>query len=190
MIFALAKSVQTKLQNRNCPIPVILDAPEKSTATGYLPERIVIEHDAGGDSFAGPFSQHKNPKQGFVRNVAAKATIYARSPKAGALTFEHRERAETLLDLVLVALREAVSESKTFWAPKSGGFFVPGDLEGSNAFAGAAYELKFEIVRGVQVLDWAGDAAPEATVGGEDGVGITNTVRASLDGDDFEQVIP
>lgn len=189
MIFALAKSVATKLRARNCPIPVILDVPEKTKSTGYYPERIVIEHDAGGDSFAGPFSQHKNPKHGFVRNVAAKATIYARSPK-GSMTFEHRERAEAVLDLVLVALREAVSESKTFWTPKSGGFFVPGDLEGSDAFAGAAYELKFEIVRGVQTFDWAGDAQPEATLGGEDGVGITNTVRASLDGDDFEQVIP
>jgi hypothetical protein len=193
MIFDLAKRVRTTLQDRNCPIPVVLDSPEKSKATGYLPERIVIEHDLNAsDSFDAPYSQNKNPKSHYTHKVAAKATIYARSPKSGATMFEHRERAGDVLHMVLVALRENVQSTKRFWSPKSGSFVVPEDLEGSDTHAGAAYELKFEIERPVLAIDWAGDARPETEVGGVDGVGITNTVRAAFDGGDgdFEQVIP
>jgi hypothetical protein len=191
VILELAKNVAAKLEERNCPIPVILDVPERGKRINFLPERIVIEHDDNDDAYGPVLSHHKNAKHAMTRNVAARARIYARSPKSSALPLEHKERCETILDMVLVALRECIVEQKKSpWLPKSGGFFIPEDLEGGDRLAGAAYELKFNIERGVPVLDWAGDAQPEATVGGVDGVAIVNTVRASLDGDDFEQVIP
>ncbi len=190
MIFDLAKRVKASLADRLCPIPVVLN-PEQTKATGYYPERIIFEHDfSGSDSFDAPRSDHKNPKAHYTRKVAAKATIYARNPHAGSVTFEHRERLETILDMVLVALRENVQATKQFWAPKSGAFFVPADLTGSDATAGAAYELKFEIDRAVFAVDWAGDARPETEIGGVDGVSVVNTVLAQLADTDFEQVIP
>lgn len=192
MIFDLAKRVKATLQEKNCPIPVVLD-PEKSKSTGYYPERIVFEHDLrGSDSFDAPKSQSPRTSEcHYTRTVAAKATIYARSPRAGSVLFEHRERLEAVLDMVLVALRKNVTGTKRFWSPKSGGFFVPADLEGSDAHAGAAYELKFEIERPVLETDWDGSAKDEATVGGVDGVSVVNTVLATIPGAaGSETVIP
>lgn len=192
MILELAKNVAAKLQARNCPIPVILDVPERGKTINFLPERIVIEHDDNDDAYGPVLSQHKNARHAMTRNIAARARVYARSPKSSALPLEHKERCEKILDIVLVALRECIAEQKkTPWLPKSGGFFIPEDLEGSDRLSGAAYELKFTIERGVPVLDWAGDAQPEATVGGVDGIVIVNTVEATTEGaSDTEVVIP
>jgi len=162
VIHDIGLALQVRLRAAGCPVAVV-DGPEPTTTATRGRERIVIEH-ADSDSFVPTRSQRPNPVHRLNRSVGAKITIYAQSPRAGALDFEHRRRAEHILDLVLVALGDEAGSSAIYnvWAPQSGQFITPPDLEGSERRGGAVYELAVTFERAVKVQTWAGDIAPEA----------------------------
>ncbi len=163
MIHEIARELQTAIRAKECPIPVF--GRDKKTPAGWTPERIVIEHDLqGSDTFAGPRSQHENPKHSFTRGIAAKATIYAKSPAQGAAEFEHRRRVEKILDVVLSGMRQVSADRRNTFTPKSGSFVVPADIEASDVHGGAAYALKFSFDRAVKDTKFDGTARPEATL--------------------------
>lgn len=167
MLHEIGIELQAKLRALGCPLPVIdgddNDAALRSTTFGR--ERIVFQHDDGaGDSFARPKVQHQRPSHGFVRNVAAKLTIFVQSAKAGAQPFEHRRRAEHALDLVLVCLDEVVRGRDNTWSLNGGSFIRPEEFERTEHGGGAVYELKFSIDRGVAKQTWAYELAPTLTM--------------------------
>lgn len=193
MLHDIGVALQAKLRERLCPIPVV-DGPEATKTAGWGRERIVIEH-ADGDGFNLPRSTHRNPEHRFVRTVSSKITIYAQRTRSGALEFEHRDRAEAVLDCVLVALGDVAAVADPLpvynvFQPTGGRFIVPTDLEGTEVRGGAVYELDVIFERAVKVQTFTGEIAEEASVGGEEGIGVNNTVQASIDGEDFEIVIP
>jgi hypothetical protein len=112
-----------------------------------------------------------------TRKIAAKVTIYAQSPKAGAMPFEHERRAEHALDLVLVGLEVVARTRQNQWTPVRGRWVPPADLAESERFGGAVYELAFTFDRGVWVQTWAGDKRPEASLGA-----IKSRTRVHLNG--------
>lgn len=165
MIHEIGLELQTKLRAQGLHVPVV-DGPEFGETTTNARERIVLEHDEDGkDAFARPRSQRPNPKHRFTRGIAAKLTIFARSERAGASTWEHRRRAEHMLDMVLCALDLIAADRHNAWAPTGGGFTRAADLEQSAKPAGAVYELTFSFDRAVAMRTWAGDARPEITLG-------------------------
>jgi hypothetical protein len=193
MLHDIGVALQAKLRERECPIPVI-DGPESTKTATWGRERIVLEH-SDGDRFGPSKGVHVNPPHRFIRSVAAKLTIYAQRTRSGALEFEHRDRAEAILDSVLVALGDVAGVTSPMpvynvFTPTGGRFIAPTDLDGAEVRGGAVYELDVTFERAVKVQTFAGAIAEEATVGGEDGVGVVNTVIASIDGEDFETVIP
>ncbi len=180
MIYEIAKELQTAIRAKDCPIPVY--GRDKKTPTGWLPERIVIEHDLQGtDVFSGPRSQRENPKHSFTRGIAAKATIYAKSPAASAAEFEHRRRAERILDTVLSGMRVVSADRKNRFLPKSGSFVVPADVEASDVHGGAAYTLKFVFDRAVKDTTFVGAARPEGTLARVAMSGSPNLTFAEVD---------
>lgn len=179
MIHEIARELETALRAKKCPIRVV-DRDEGARLPAR--ERIVIEHDdAAGDSFSAPRSVFKNPKHDYLRTIGVKATIFAWAPQTGATEFEHRNRAEQILDVVLNAMRLVSRQRKNFFEPKSGGFVPFADTEKSDRRIGAVYELKFTFDRAVERRDWAGAARPEGTP-----AHITSTTRAHLRGAEEE----
>lgn len=164
MIHYIGAELQAGLRARGCPI-VVVDGPEATTTATFGRERIVIEH-GDSDDFVGPWSQSTNPKRRMNRMVGVKVTIYAQSTKAGALDFEHRIRAEQILDIVLVALSniKSVRKGRGAFLPSGGRFIVPEDLKGSERQGGAVYELTFNFERAVEERTWAGEKQPETTL--------------------------
>lgn len=179
MIHEIGIELQAHLRARGCPFAVV--DRESMKTSSWARERVVIEHDEDGDSFSNVVSQHKNPKHRMTRRIGAKLTIYAQSSKSGALEFEHRRRAEHVLDLVLGAMVEVAVARKNAWAPTRGRFVQPVDLEDSEKFGGVVYELAFTFDRAVHEQTWAGDIQPEMTLGAN---GIRSTTRVSLAGAD------
>lgn len=180
MIHEIGLEINAKLIARGCPLRVV-DGPERTKDVTWGRERIVLEHDAAGDTFGPPRGQRPNPKHRFTRNIGCKLTIFAQSASGGAMEFEHRRRVEHVLDMVLVALEEVAIARRNGMVLKGGKLIDPVDLAGSEVAGGAVYELTFTVERAVEVLTWAGGAQPEATVG-PGGVGIKSKTNASIDG--------
>jgi hypothetical protein len=164
MIHEIGTELGAKLSAKGCPLPVI-DGPESTKTTTGARERIVIEHDEdAGDSFASAVTQHKNPKMRMIRNIGVKITIYAQAVSAGSTHWEHRRRAEHVVDLVMVALYDTLKIRRNGFQIKKAGFIQPSDLQASEAIAGAVYQVTLSIERGVYDQTWAGDKRPEGTL--------------------------
>lgn len=180
MLHAVGVALQAALRAKGCPLPVV-DGPEPfKTAGTFARERIVIER-ADADSFEGAAGARTTatPRGPVFREAGAKITIYARSPRVGALSFEHYERAENALDLVIAELDGVLRGAtfKTRWSVTGGGFVRPEDFENSESITGAAYELRFSFLRGTPTTTWTGGAAFETATLGPDDVPVTTTDR-------------
>jgi hypothetical protein len=194
MIHAIATDLGVALKAQKCPIKVF-DGRESTKATTPARERIVVEYDdQAGDSFIFPRGAHTNPRMPLGRMIGMKVTIYAQSSSIGTSSpaaWEHRRRANQILDLALVALHGIAQQRRVQYQPGKGRFVPLADQDGSEVDSCAVYEMTFVIERGVFDTTWAGAKRPETTVGGVDGVSISNTVQAGINGsDDFETVIP
>lgn len=179
MIHEIARELLAALKAKGCPFPVV-DGPESTTTTTYGRERIVVEHDEdAGDTFRPPMQQLVNPRSFATRIPGYKLTIYAQSANAGAREFEHRRRAEHVLDLVIVALFQIASTRKNNFVLSAGKFTQPADLQKSETIGGAVYELKFTFDRGICERNWDGSIAGEFTIIADT---VKNTTKVSLDG--------
>lgn len=190
MIHAIATELTAALAAQDCPLKVI-DGPEPTKATTHARERIVIEENDDADDSFGPIrTPQKNPRARVLVKVPAKITIYAQAVGASTAQWEHRRRARRILDVVLVALDDVLRTRKQPYELGRGRFVPLADQEASSVPAGAVYELTLSIERNVFEKTWEGDKKPEATLGGVDGVVISNTVRAAHSGSDtYETVI-
>ena len=188
MIHEIGKELQAALRAKGCPFSVY-DREAMQTAT-FARERIVLEH-AGDDRFSAVRSQHVNPKHRRTRSIGAKLTIYAQSSASGALEFEHRRRAEAVLDMVLVALDAVAAARHNAWNPTAGRFITPADFKETETYDGAVYELLFTFDRGVAVKTWAGAIRPEFELAGGS---VRSATKVSLthgqDNDNDDTTIP
>jgi len=179
LIYDLAREVDAIIRAQGSPLGCVF-GPERTDGNAAR-ERVVLEHSpTGGDVFGPATSQHINPKSRFTRSVACQLRIYARSPLSGAAVQDHRRRAETVLDLVLVALDTRLRGTRrNAWTPDRGGFVSTDDLDGSQTWSGAVYELAFTVDRAVLAQTFTAGIAPESTLG-EGGVTITSTTSVGL----------
>jgi hypothetical protein len=164
MLHEIGREIETAIRAKGCPFPVI-DGPEPTNTTTFARERIVIEYT--NDSFAAPMTQHVRVRHVMRRMIGAKISIYAQSGKPSAQPFEHRRRAEHVLDQVLVALTDVVRARMNNCEISSGGFVQPGDLEGSDNQGGALYVLEFTIDRSVFEQRFTGEVAPTVVLTGK-----------------------
>ena len=157
MIHYVGTDLKAQLAAHLCPIDVV-DGPEMRPPTSPARERIVIEHDmTGSDSFlATHMPGNQPPRTVFARKVACKVTIHAKDPRPGSAYWEHVQRAERVLDLVIAGLRSVASTRKNTVEFKSGRFVFPKDMAASETPGGAAYELLFNFDRGVTDRNWNG----------------------------------
>lgn len=189
MIVQLLNDLKAQLRTRACSVPLVL-GPEQTRTTTNGRERIVLEHGEG-DSFQPMPTAQKNPTVAMVRMAAMKITVYAQSTLAGAADFEHRRRAEAIVDTVLASLSAVWTERKGrgSFLPSSGTFTVPEDLEASERRGGAVYELGFAWPRAVFDAAFDGSPAPEAGLSSDPDVGpvvVTTTRTVAVNGGDAE----
>lgn len=181
MIYEIGQEVLTHLRAKGCSTFQLVDGPETTKSVTYGRERIVVEASDDGDTFGPVLGVKGNPRGVLSRLVGVKVTIYAQASNAGARPFEHRRRAEHVLDMVIVAFAHVCQQRGNRIAFVRGKFVQPTDIANSETRGGAAYELLLSIDRGVTDRSWEGEAAPEATLG--EG-GLTSTTHAYAQGTD------
>lgn len=175
----IATRLKSRLIAKRCPIQDVALDDRTETVTGAR-ERIVLERDLDApDTFASVRGQHVNPKHKLTRSVPLKLTIYAQSTKAGAMSFEHEGRMDSLVDTVLASLDDVLrGDLQVSWQPTSGRSVPPADLAESARQPGLVYELTFTADRAVRGVTWSGEARPQITAG----AGLfENTTRVRLE---------
>jgi hypothetical protein len=176
--------LQAKLRTAGFGSAVVIDGPETSESASWGRERIVIER-FGDERPSNVRSQRRNPEHVTVRPIPAKISVYAQSTKPGALPWEHANRADKIVDLVLIALNDIAATNTPYnvWAWTGGEFVSPPDLEKSARKGGAVFELRVTFERAVMRKTFAGAIEPEVELdGGVDGVGIDTTRRVGVNG--------
>ena len=177
----IRRQINARFDSLGVPVKVVID-PERTESVTYARERIVIEHRGPGtDGFIANRTRQGNPAGIMTRVIGARASIYAQATNTGATKDDHEGRAEAILDELLKALDHVLRGNGALWALGTGGFVSVADGAKSQTSSGALYELDFSYERAVLDHTWATNAAaPEATLGGDDGVSIANTTQVTL----------
>ena len=187
MIHEIGVELRAALVANGCPVPVVdsTDLSERGQANAVPRERIVVGRVIGEpEPIVGPKGTGRNPLHIRDRHLAAKVTIWAQSPRPGALSFEHERRCDTIIDQVIGQLVKVLSARKNSYEIGAGRFIEPVDAKGSEIPNFAVYEIPFVVGRAVEMRTWAGAAAAEATLGGVGGITLTSRTTTSLSGDD------
>lgn len=188
MIHEIAVELREALRTNGCPVPVVdsRDASERGQANAVPRERIVVGRVIGEpEPIVGPKGTGRNPIHIRDRHLAAKVTIWAQSPKPGALSFEHERRCDTIADQVIGQLVKVLSARKNGgYAIAAGRLIEAEDANGAEIPNFAVYEIPFTVPRAVEIRTWAGAAAAEATLGGVGGITLASSTTTSLPGDD------
>ena len=192
MIHDIVTQLGAYLLAQGVPLKV-LDGPELASTT-YARERIVIEHTDSADKYGPAMSTRANLKHRRTRTPTYKLTLYAQAASPGAAVFEHRRRAEDLLEMILVAMDNVAASMlnrANGWNPISSKLAPPKDLEKSERPTGAVYELLFTFDRPVVVQTFAGAARPTFTTSSGFMTSTTRVSQASgADDDDDDSTVP
>lgn len=175
MIHEVYTALKAELAEKGVPLPLV-EGPERTKQATYASERIIFEEDDVDASFSRPPTMSpSNPPRRFVLASPIKVTVHAQSKAAGAKYFEHCRRARAAAKQVVIALEKVIATKKLQWTLPTMRPAPPADLAQSEVAAGATYEIRFALTEGVSDVTWPQEAAPEATVGGENGVTINST---------------
>jgi len=116
--------------------------------------------DEAGDQIKPTTSQRPNPKLVSVRAVGVRVVIFAHDTRQGAHRGHHEAEALIISQMVHAALDQVVKAANTRWTPGRYGFVA---VEGSEGWAGRAYEMRFTVDTAIEDVTWKGAAAPEYT---------------------------
>lgn len=181
MIYEISREVQADAKKRGFPFRVEY-GPERNPTTAIVDPRVVFERD---DDTPGPARKAStNPRMTGTRAMGVTLRIFAKSNAVGARRIDHERQAESMLDMMVTALRKVIAVRKTLWRKTGAWKFLSADelrLIGQESWEGVVYEAHFSVDRGEFETTWAGDSAEKATIGGEDGVEIVNTTKVSGD---------
>jgi hypothetical protein len=181
VIYRCARALGAKLTARGFPVPVKY-GPERATPNGPVTSaatRVVVERDRGtSETFEPPKGQQVNPRKLATRTLGAKATIYARSNKPGAMVQEHEALCDQIVNALFVALYEwAAAEKLTAVKIVDAKYVAASELNDLETWPGVIYVLRWGVPTGVFTLDYAGDARPEGEASG-----VSNTTQVFLTG--------
>lgn len=183
MLHGIALRVDAALKKRGVPFPVVY-GPERQDSTVASSSRIVIERDRKNRDVVGPArAVHTNPNMRSVRTVACVARVFAKSNRAGAGHQDHEGVCDVLVDLLDCALDEVIRSDQTLWQATGGKLLGADELaaQGLKTWPGVVYEYWFTIDRGACDRTFAGEAAPEASVG-DGGVVLQSTTKVKVNG--------
>lgn len=187
MIYTLAKDLADTLGERLFPV-TCLYGPERVSREGPFANLVVFRRDPkGGDRVSSLVAQRTNPRAVRVREIGVEATIFAASTLDGARINEHEHECDQLVDALIVALYEWGAENRagaiSFTETR---YLDPTEPDGVfEAWPGVRYVLRFAVPRAVLTTNYVGAARPEVAL-----AGVTSSVRVSLDGTNYETVIP
>ena len=153
MLGRLRAQLETELRSRGVPVRVEY-GPAVPGRTSSPVDVVVVSYDPSGDAFG---ALARGARVRMTRTVRMVAEVRAHANVAGARRQDHEDRAQRIVDSVLLSLDQALRGAGYIWR-STGGRFV---ADAERLPEGALYELAFEAERSVRDQDWA-ESDPEA----------------------------
>ena len=121
-----------------------------------------------------------------VRGLAIKITIFAKSSLPNATVWEHEFECEQLVDAWLCAMNEWGVASKAGFIPVTSGHYLGAkDRDDVEAWAGAVYEIRATVPRGVNIRDYENALRPTGQA-----TGVGGSVEVKLKATDDPEIVP
>lgn len=154
---------------------------------------LVIERDRDGaaDQMKPVNGIQQNPRRLANRELAAKATIYARSNVDGARVNDHEAECEQIVDAFVTAFSVWGTENLARLGGVSPFLQEMRYLKAAEfhpeaeVWSGVAYVIRFRVARGVIVRDYESQAQPTGTA-----AGVENVIEVRRNSDDPPELVP
>lgn len=192
MIYDVLTGLQAKFTKRKFPTAFVYGPPRFVIDTAQ-DHWLVIERDRDGaaDQLKPANGAQQNPRRLANRELAAKATIYARSNVDGARINEHEAECEQIVDAFVTAFSEWGVENilqlggvgphlQEMRYLKSAEFHPEAE-----SWPGVAYVVRFRVSRGVFVRDYENQAQLTGIP-----AAVENVIEVRLDGKDPPELVP
>ena len=177
MIYDVSREVDAKLRAQSYPFRVEY-GPAHLHREGYPTGVIVFERSSAPEPIGSPKGQQVNPRKVATRQTQGRVRVYAKSGKAGSRLNEHQALCDYVVDAVIVAVEETITEARMgtlTWADAR--YLTPAELQAEardqqvadnrtqtyplEQWPGVVYQLQFSFERGVAKRDWLHASRPE-----------------------------
>lgn len=180
MIYEMSRSLEADMRARKFPVTVVYGPELARRDVGAHTGVIVIERDREApDVLTAPRGAQRNARKLMTFELAARATIFARSQTQGAHIGDHERECERIVRGFLVALHRWAAKERA--APL--GFLDMGHVnpEDLTQYAGCAYSVSFRVPTGLEDLEYTpevdGTAGNPEPTGSPTGVSNSTTLR-------------
>lgn len=182
MIYDVSREVEDKLRAQKYPVRVYY-GPERAHREPALGGVIIFERAPASESIVSPKGQQANPRKVATRQTQGRVRVYAKNTSAGARINEHEALCDYVVDAVIVAVEETITEAKMgvlSWGEAR--YLSPAELHAEarerqtaenrtqsyplEQWPGVVYQLAFSFERGVMKQDWLHAARPEVAAPG------------------------
>lgn len=185
MIYQFSQDITDMLVAKLFPVNVYY-GPERLTRDGYYDSEIVIERDrTAADTIDTAHGNNPNPRRTRTRDLAAFATIYARSGLPGAHIGDHEYFCEQLIDALTVCFVSWATQGRSVVAVTDARYVDAKARGGVETWPGVVYVIKFRVSRGVYDRYYTGAGRLEGAAAHAAG-----TVVVTQDGKTPGEVVP
>lgn len=158
--YLLMRDVAVKMRARG--YPVRFEYGPDAVAREGREIVIVVERDREqGDGFVPPVGTQRNPDVIRKRLLGCVARVYAKSSKPNATIWDHEELCDHIADAFFFALYEWGAEARAGDLPiRESRYLAASELRNEERWAGAVYQIRYQVPRGLRGVTYEGDARP------------------------------
>lgn len=163
MIHDLALLVRKELRAKKFPHPVEY-GPERAQREGFAAAIVFYRDREREDVIAPPPNAKVNPQSPFVRRIAGRVDVFARSARAAASAGDHEEECDAVCDGVLCALYRICQTKRLPLEIVSSKLMTAAEFNDCETWAGAGARILFSVTSMVLDVDYRGNGPLTGTV--------------------------
>lgn len=161
MIHTICLRLAAALKAKGVPFDVVYGPSPVPSTVGAT--RVYVMRDYGADeALQPPRARKEAPRMFAVRGVPMLVRIFARATAESAMLAEHEALADALADQVQTELHKIIRAIPTLYALTRAG--LVSDMETTDGWAGAVYEIRLTVDRGVFDTLWIPDTGGTMTM--------------------------
>lgn len=163
MIHDLALLVQKELRAKKFPYPVEY-GPERAPRESFNAAIVFYRDRDREDEIAPPPNAKVRPQSPYVRRVAGRVDVFARSARSGAAVWDHEDEADVVCDGVLCALYKVCQTKALPLQVVSSKLMTAAEFNACATWSGAGARILFYVTSMVLDVNYKGQGPLTGTI--------------------------